>query len=238
MEPYNKQVSDKESTSFFGTPGFREVNGPIAALFCKAGKDCPKLKLQSFSPNLPWIEDDQTVANSGNGRWKKSFNFGLSTCNRNEIVTGVKCQGQNCASVRLKCSPLNSKLYQRDSFSKPASEWTSQFKRRTRCGKNSYMVGMECKGRNGCSQIRLYCSKIEYKDKKLVGGGCGNVDLTPPPITCKDKTLNNGLPWSDSDGKRCYDYSTWDWCSTYGDDYRNTYTANEACCECDGGDRS
>jgi hypothetical protein len=30
----------------------------------------------------------------------------------------------------------------------------------------------------------------------------------------------------------------WEWCSNYGDDFMNIYTANEACCECGGGDRS
>ena len=103
------------------------------------------------------------------------------------------------------------------------------------------MVGMECKG-NGCSQIRLQCAKIEYKNERLSGPGCGLGDSgleSPPPLsTCQDKTIGNGQPWSDADGKRCNDYSMWEWCSNYGDDFMNIYTANEACCECGGGDRS
>ena len=239
MELYDKQVSDKESTSFFGSSGLREVNGPIATISCKAGTDCSKLKLQSYSPDLPWIEDDQTVARSGNGRWKPPLSSGKRTCNKNEIVTGVRCKGKNCGSVSLKCSPLNSKLYQRDGFSKPSNKWTSSSNRKTTCGKGSYMVGMECRG-NGCSRFRLQCAKIEYKNRKSTdcnGGSPYNEPETPK--TCKDRIMSNGQPWSDIDGKKCYDYSSWDsWCSDHGDGFRKVYTANEACCECGGGDRS
>lgn len=60
--------------------------------------------------------------------------------------------------------------------------------------------------------------------------------LLPP--TCKNKTMSNGQPWSDKDHHQCYDYIKLKWCSKYGgiNAYRNVYVANEACCECGGGD--
>lgn len=97
------------------------------------------------------------------------------------------------------------------------------------------MVGMECRDINGsgyCSQIRLLCAKIEYKEKR---NDCE--PRKPLGPRCTDKTLNNGQPWSDIDIKMCYDYSRWN-CSTYGDGFGKVYTVNEACCECGGGDRS
>jgi len=244
LELYDKQVSDIETTSFFGPSGRRDVNGPIAALFCKGGKHCPKLKLQAYTPDLPIGEGDQTVTTNSGWRWTPYLSLGKVTCGNGEIVTGVECKGQNCGSVRLKCSPLNSEVYQRSISSKPSTSWTtnSSTGRRSRCAKGSYMVGMECRG-HACSEIRLDCAKIEYKDKKLdcTGGGNGGT-VDPPAPTCKDKTLSNGQPWSDGDGNDCNRYSKWSWCSKYGNLYTNVgygevYTANEACCECGGGDR-
>jgi len=236
LQLYDKQVSKKETSSFFGRSGKREVNGPIAAIFCDSGQYCPKLKLQAYSPNLPWVEGDQSVAESDNWWWKeKPLSLGMSICRTNEIVTGVRCLGQNCGSVKLRCSPLNSRLYQRDSSSRASSSWASSSNKRTRCAKGSYMVGMECKG-NGCSQIRLQCAKIQYKSKRLSGSGCPRG--VPDSRTCQDKTIDNGQPWSDVDGADCNDYSERNWCSKYGDKFMNIYTANQACCECGGGDSS
>jgi len=89
----------------------------------------------------------------------------------------------------------------------------------------------------------LIVPKLNTRTKKLdcTGGGNGGT-VDPPAPTCKDKTLSNGQPWSDGDGNDCNHYSKWSWCSKYGNLYTNVgygevYTANEACCECGGGDR-
>jgi len=234
LELYDKQVSDKEITRPFGPYGYEEVNGPIPALFCQGGKNCSKLKLQAFLPDLP-IEGDQTVTKSG--AWTSFFSKGKKTCENDEIVTGVECKDKNCGSVRLKCSPLNSKVYKRSNSSKPSTESASSSSIRSRCAKGTYMVGMECKGRY-CSEIRLECAKIEYKNRKEdCTGGLTSPTPAPTPI-CKNKTMSNGQPWSDRDHHQCYDYSKLKWCSKYGgiNDYRNIYVASEACCECGGGD--
>ena len=98
------------------------------------------------------------------------------------------------------------------------------------------MVGMECKG-NYCSEIRLECAKIECRNRRE---DCTGRPIPAPgaPPTCKNKTMINSQPWSDKDHHQCYDYIKMKWCSKYGgiNAYRNVYVANEACCECGGGD--
>lgn len=240
IEKYDKQVSDLETSRVFTSPLAEEVNGPIPALFCKGGRDCPKIKLQSFVPNLPGVEDDQRITTS-NGSWLSPISYGSVACNTDEIVTGVECKGQNCRQIRIKCSPLNSKLYRRDFSTSLSDESTSSFNKRTRCGKNKYMVGMECTGK-GCSEIRLVCAAIEVK-LKVSGPNCEEEkEIGPPtptdepPTTCTDKTMSDGQPWFDASNYGCFYYSRYNQCGSYGDSYRNMYTANEACCACGGGD--
>ena len=229
-----------ETSRVFGSPLQEEVNGPIATLFCKGGSNCPKIKLQSFVPDLPWVEGDQRISTS-NGRWLSPISTGSRTCNADEIVTGVQCKGQNCSRIQIKCSPLNSKLYERDFSTTFSNESTSNFSKRSRCGKNSFMVGLECSG-YGCSDIRLVCAGIDFKHKKTnehCDDGEPINDYEPPTTTtCKDKTLGNGEPWYDSSGYGCFYYKRWNQCAAYGHMYENVYTANQACCACGGGDRS
>ena len=66
---------------------------------------------------------------------------------------------------------------------------------------------------------------------------------------CTDFILDGGLPWTDSHGDGCafYAEATGDdgnyyddfdtKCDYYGSEYRNVYTAQEACCVCGGGYR-
>ena len=233
IAPYNKQVSDWETSRVFGSPLSEEVNGPIAALFCKGGRDCPKIMLQSFAPDLPGVAADQRITTS-NGRWLPGLSYGSKACNADEIVTGLQCKGSNCSRIQMKCSPLNSKLYQRSFGTTLSRESTSGFKRRTRCGKNKYMVGMECSG-YGCSEIQLVCAAVEVKFPKS-GPSCEGIP--EPPTTCTDKRMDDGFPWSDSSDYDCNYYSQYqNQCASYGHMYRNVYTANEACCACGGGDR-
>ena len=239
MERYDKQVSEKEITKSFGPSGYEEVDGAISALFCQGGSFCSKLKIQSFSPDLP-IQGDQQLT-SRSGAWTSFFSRGKTTCSNDEIVTGIECSGENCGSVSLQCSPLNSKVYRRSNSSRASEEWASSSSIRTRCNNGSYMVGMQCRG-NDCSQIRLECATIEYKNRKDCDDNTtGTTDNDPEPPTdkptCRDETLNNGSPWLDIDGHSCFEYSKRGWCEKYGsrDAYRNIYTASEACCMCGGG---
>jgi len=64
----------------------------------------------------------------------------------------------------------------------------------------------------------------------------------PTEAKCEDYTTSNGTKWQDSGGYNCEWYSeTGDsykasHCESYGDSYeKDGYTANEACCACDGG---
>lgn len=244
IEPYNKQVSDKEISRVFGSPLQEEVNGPIGMLNCRGGRQCPKIELVSFVPDLPWVGGgvDQRIS-KGNGRWLLPVTNGSRTCNPDEIVTGVQCKGQDCSRIQIKCSPLNSDLYQRD-FSTTFSNGSTStsFNKNTKCGKNRFMVGVECSG-YGCSEIRLVCAGIEFKHKKTnekceSGVPRNDVPAPTPTSTCQDKTFNDGQPWHDNSNYDCFYYKRWDQCDSYGDMYRNIYTANEACCACGGGNRS
>ena len=245
IEPYNKQVSDKEISRVFGSPLQEEVNGPIGILSCKGGRNCPKIQLVSFVPDLPWVGGADQRISKGGGRWLLPVTNGSRTCNADEIVTGVQCKGQNCASIQIKCSPLNSNLYQR-SFSTTFSNGSaSSFNKSTKCGKNRFMVGVECSGFD-CSQIRLVCAGIEFKHKKTnekcENGqpleGNGPAPITPTPTACQDRTLADGQPWRDAHFYPCVYYKRWNQCDAYGNMYRNIFTANEACCACGGGIRS
>ena len=98
------------------------------------------------------------------------------------------------------------------------------------------MVGIKC--RNACKQIRLECAAVEIKTD------CDGETFVPTPSptpsrTCKDKTLNTGKFWSNKDINMCYDYIRYSsWYIRFGSEYRNNFTANEACCACGGGNRS
>ena len=241
MKDFDREVTDKESTTFFGKGEGREVEGPISAILCKKN-GCPKISLQSNPPDLPDDvvgDKDQTVAIGGD-EFLPNLTDGKEICPSNKIITEVQCKRRNCGSLRLRCSALNSKLYEIGS-STVTTNWTSGGL--TKCPKTYFMVGMECDADGGvfCNRLRLICSKIRFKAKKP---GCGLVDpptnepptpSNPPSPQCKDKTLH-GQQWTDRDGIYCRDYAARSgWCQKYGDGYRNTYTANEACCACGGG---
>ena len=60
---------------------------------------------------------------------------------------------------------------------------------------------------------------------------------TEPTAECDDSTASNGTVWHDSVDERytCDWYSQGVNCETYGDQYEyDGYTANQACCACDG----
>lgn len=234
-ERYDKQVSRKRISRLFGPSGSEEVDGPIDTLFCKGGKNCSKLKLTSFTPDLP-KEGNQDITKNEPGEtyYTPPFSEGKKTCDDNEIVTGVECEGPGCGSVRLQCSRLNRGLYIRDSSSRPANGWATSGSK-SKCKKGQYMVGMQCRGSN-CSEMKLECAKLQYESR--CNDGLNEPTPAPTP-TCRNKTLHNGHPWADIDNNKCYDYKKWGWCQKYGsiESYRNIYTANEACCECGGGDR-
>jgi len=64
------------------------------------------------------------------------------------------------------------------------------------------------------------------------------VTPTPTPEGCIDETLADGSDWHDSDGPdyNCQWYNQGNNCEIYGGDFANGgFTANQACCSCDGG---
>lgn len=70
-------------------------------------------------------------------------------------------------------------------------------------------------------------------------GAClfASFSIASTQTTCSDLTVN-GQAWNDADGTmyNCQWYeTTLDACRNHGDSFRNTYTANEACCACGGG---
>ena len=74
------------------------------------------------------------------------------------------------------------------------------------------------------------------------GGAVGNdtataVPSTAVPVTgqCTDLTFDNDGFWHDSHGRNCSVYEQFNACSVHGENFKNVYVANEACCHCGGG---
>lgn len=232
IQNYDREVSLRESTDFFGQGEGRIVDGPISSIARNSRGS--KISLQSNPPDLPAKlvgNKDQTVAIGGRV-FLPNLTDGSRTCPSDRIVTEVQCKRRDCGSLRLKCEALNTELYKMDDRIVETSFTSSNIKI-AKCPKSYYMVGMECDagGGNSCNSFRLRCAKINFKIER----DCGIGDDVPPPPQCTDLTIS-GQSWKDRDNQGCINYTNNSgWCRKYGAGYRNVYTANEACCSCGGG---